>query len=370
MANHAVDSARNAAVTEKLADVIEPLTEDPPRLDHALMEAASAGSLTCVHLLIDAGADVNHAHRGRVGPTLTPLAAASSAGHNACVVALLAAGADVNQEIEEDGSWGTDTALEHAVRGGAKVAVKLLLAAGADGNVFALDDAANGGFVEVLQLLLTSVGLRQDTLISAFSLTTARVLPYDQLWSNKRRCAEILLAQGADVNVRGGVHGHTPLTAACKHGDMDSVRLLLAAGADVNFPCSSGTTPLERAARTWYPSRPQIIRLLLTHGARVAEAPDAVQTVVDSGDLEAFRVLYAAGAAEGVDFRKTIWVENIPDMALFMVRGREKGLQAACRDVCRRQMLDAGCANLQLALRGMESDLTLFARNYLLYETL
>ncbi len=69
-------------------------------------------------------------------------------------------------------------------------------------------------------------------------------------------------------------------------------------------------------------------------------------------------------------FRKTLWVENILDMALFMVRGREKGLQAACRDVCRRQLLDAGCANLQLALRGMETQVTRFARNYLLHDTL
>ena len=54
---------------------------------------------------------------------------------------------------------------------------------------------------------------------------------------------------------------------------------------------------------------------------------------MDSGVLEAFRILYAAGAAEGVDvdFRKTLWAENIPDMALFMVIGREKGLQAACQ---------------------------------------
>jgi ankyrin repeat protein len=55
-----------------------------------------------------------------------------------------------------------------------------------------------------------------------------------------------LLERGAKVNVQD-VNGYTPLTWACLKQRVESVRLLLAAGADVNI-VGKFTGPLHAAA--------------------------------------------------------------------------------------------------------------------------
>lgn len=59
----------------------------------------------------------------------------------------------------------------------------------------------------------------------------------------------LLLAKGAQVNVRNAVTGATPLAAAVLAGREEQLRLLLAAGADTTLSDRLGDTPLHLAAK-------------------------------------------------------------------------------------------------------------------------
>lgn len=104
--------------------------------------------------------------------------------------------------------------------------------------------------------------------------------------------AQILLANGADINERDGTlwtalhhacmdaqtesvrfllqngasvtavdsFGSTPLHCACYSGDLESVKMLVAAGAPLNATCSQGWTPLHYASMK---DRTEVVRWLV-----------------------------------------------------------------------------------------------------------
>lgn len=75
-----------------------------------------------------------------------------------------------------------------------------------------------------------------------------------------------LIAQGTDVNARDRL-GSTPLLDAAWLGDLEISQFLLAHGADVNaLHREAGSTALEYAVMT---GRPTLVKLLLSAGARV-----------------------------------------------------------------------------------------------------
>jgi ankyrin repeat protein len=112
-----------------------------------------------------------------------------------------------------------------------------------------------------------------------------------------------LLAQGAEVNVRGPVYG-TALTRAAMYGDAALAQDALDRGADVNVRDSVGYTPLIWAAFT---GRRSLVQLLLAHHADVNVRSERGYTalhMVCGGDLsrefpvtEIVRALLAAGAS-------------------------------------------------------------------------
>lgn len=73
-----------------------------------------------------------------------------------------------------------------------------------------------------------------------------------------------LLAQGAEVNAKGK-NGFTPLILAAQNGHTDTVRVLLDAGADVNAKNEEGTTALITAAKNGHTDA---MNVLLAAGAR------------------------------------------------------------------------------------------------------
>ena len=107
-----------------------------------------------------------------------------------------------------------------------------------------------------------------------------------------------LLDEGVDVNTKFR-YGATALSYACDRGHLDVVKLLLDRGADVNVKDSFyGATPLSWAvtpAMGRKPQHPEVVRLLLQHGAQGREqalmgavsAPDAATTkvILDLGGL-------------------------------------------------------------------------------------
>jgi ankyrin repeat protein/mono/diheme cytochrome c family protein len=108
------------------------------------------------------------------------------------------------------------------------------------------------------------------------------------------RLVRELLAHGAPATPTNYV-GATPLLYAV--GNVDSVKMLLDSGAEVNRPSKFGTTPLIAAAR--YPQSSAVVRLLLERGAdpqaNRTSRFNALEGAANAGDLESFKLLLAAG---------------------------------------------------------------------------
>jgi ankyrin repeat protein len=92
-------------------------------------------------------------------------------------------------------------------------------------------------------------------------------------------CAEILLANGADVHARSrNAMDNTPLHAAAAGRHLDVITVLLAHGADVNARQHGGWTALHAAAQN---GDVETIRVLLAHGAAELSRADNNQTALD-----------------------------------------------------------------------------------------
>jgi uncharacterized protein len=201
----------------------------------ALHWAAQADNLELAELLIQAGAQVSPANA--VGAT--PLLQAALNGSARMMERLIAGGADPNAKLTRSG----DTALMLASRTGKVDAVRVLLDRGANANA-------------------------QET----WGGTTAL------MWAIAEKHAEVaklLLARGADVNARSyyvpsasgrGFEGATPvpqkpnggfeefasgwltpLMLAARENDLESARLLVAAGAEINAQAGDGKDALALA---------------------------------------------------------------------------------------------------------------------------
>ena len=119
-----------------------------------------------------------------------------------------------------------------------------------------LEMAVRGGHVELVRLLLASgadVNLKGE-----ISLHIAAEKGYKEI-------AGLLLDNGAEVNARDG-GGETPLHKAASYGPREVVSLLLANGAEVNAKDLAGRAPLHEAAMC---KRIDIAAMLLAQGADV-----------------------------------------------------------------------------------------------------
>ena len=211
----AVKKGNTAAVRSLLK---QPVDVNVPQADGAtaLAWAAHRNDLETAELLIRAGANVNAANDYGV----TPLSLACTNRNAAIVGRLLQAGADPNAA-----QITGETALMTCARTGSVEAVKRLIEHGADVNA----REAQGGQTA----LMWSVAEKHPAV------------------------ARLLIEQGADVNATSyGSDGYTPLLYAANHlaakpvrakasgfrpllfaaqqGDIESARILLEAGADVN----------------------------------------------------------------------------------------------------------------------------------------
>jgi uncharacterized protein len=173
---------------DQRADVNQPQPDGAT----ALHWAAYWDDIETAELLIRAKANVNAANDYGV----TPLMLACTNGSGPMVKTLLNAGANPNSALPTG-----QTALMTCARAGSIVPVKLLLDRGAYANA-------------------KEVQKGQTALMWAAAQKHAEV-------------AEALIGHGADVHVRSK-SGFTPLLFAARAGDVESSRVLLKAGADVN----------------------------------------------------------------------------------------------------------------------------------------
>src|SRR5262245_25062775 len=222
------DAAALAALLKAGADPNQPLRQGKT----ALMEASRSGNVEAIRVLLDHGADVKAKETLR---GTTALMWAASEGHAAAIQLLIERGADFTMRSAPGprstrgggtGGKGSDPRKAIAALAAAIAATQ----AGADQSVLsaAADNSLRGG-----------ANTPSSTPLGAASSSTLAALGNDQ----------------DDPPARGGANDGgelTPLVYAVKANSLEAVKVLLAAGADVNQVAGYGWSPLLVATRNCF----------------------------------------------------------------------------------------------------------------------
>jgi uncharacterized protein len=274
----AVKSNNKAAVLDLLkqhADVNAPQGDGAT----ALHWAVHLDDLNTAELLIHAGAHVNVADD--VG--VTPLYLACTNRNAAMVQKLLAAQANPNATL-----LSGETVLMNCARAGDLGAVKALLAHGA--NVNAKEPSHEQ------TALMWAAAQRHPQVVEALVEHGADVRARSRIY-NQIVTSEVTQRAGREeLNYTVPRGGSTPLLFAARSGDVDSARVLLAAGADVNDALPDGTSALVLAAHS---GNGAVGALLLDKGAdpnAAAVGYTALHAAVLRADLDLVKALLAHGA--------------------------------------------------------------------------
>jgi uncharacterized protein len=247
-----VDAAKNADTAAVRALLQKKIDVNVAEADGttALHWAAYRDDLESADLLIHAGAKVNAA----TDLGVTPLWNACQNGSEAMVGRLLAAGANPNAAL-----LAGETALMVASRAGYPAVVEQLIVKGASVNAHgsrgqtALMWAASQKHPDVAKVLLAH-GADINAKSESWSEMMA-VPPHGYLGYNK------MIPHG----------GETALMFAARVGDLDSARLLVAGGANVNDADAWGISATTLAAHSGFTD---LVGFLLDRGADPNAAPN------------------------------------------------------------------------------------------------
>jgi ankyrin repeat protein/thiol-disulfide isomerase/thioredoxin len=229
----------------------------------------------------------------------TPLILAARTGNVAIVQALLKTGADVNAQ---EGANGDSALMYAAVRGNIPL-VRVLLDAKAQVRLkdavgqTALHLAARNGEIEVMELLLAAGAdpLAEDSRFLGTPLHHAVIGGHADavLW---------LLRHGCPVSLRDE-EGSAPLPYAviARSNNVDVIKTLLDAGADINEPSANdGRTALMSAASE--SDHVEALQYLIQSHADLNATDNlgwtALMLAESSGHDQAAKILKAAGAQE------------------------------------------------------------------------
>jgi len=300
------------------------LGQNPSCLYEQLFEASKTGDVEEVKSLLQEGIDVNT--EDVYGETA--LFYAVGWNHKEVVELLVSAGADVNHRSTRNGS----TALMAINDRDNSECLQVLLNNGADVNVrmfyqgeTALFYAAFIRNIPVIKLLLNYGANVNDADQNGDSVLLHCLTAHYPLQKDPFETIKVLLAAGADVNQRGR-YGWTPAHAAFNMRSLEALRLIapkvegkfwkgaeedfrkaadnpelvqlyLDAGADVNAGGKGGWDLLMEAIRT---GSAQSIQILIKAGADVnstdSNGVSPIQFAVGRGIAETVRVLISKGA--------------------------------------------------------------------------
>lgn len=233
----------------------------------------------------------NAADASEEGESLLSLAC--SAGYYELAQVLLA----MKANVEDRGIKGDCTPLMEAASGGHVDIVRLLLLHNADINAQSsagntpLHYGACGGFKEVVEELINhgaNVEIHNENghtpLMEAASAGHVDV-------------AKILLEHGAGINTHSNEFKESALTLACYKGHLDMVKFLLEAGADQEHKTDEMHTALMEASMDGHV---EVARLLLDSGAQVNMPEDSFESPLTlaacGGHLELATLLIERGA--------------------------------------------------------------------------
>ena len=292
-----------------------------PQLGDELIRAVKSGDRALVSRLLEAGADVNHVdYQG-----FSALVIAAGNGQEEMVETLIRSGALVNQllyRLPDDGRDTPITPLKEATLRKQTEVVRILLRNGADVNQIvsrrtsttALHLAAScidaNGDSEIVSLMLenhadvnmlSGCDLEGSPLYGAASYANAPIVSK-------------LIRAGADVNLAVNIFGNTE-TALMRASaspsyevgkksprlyqrQIETISLLIRAGADINAVSSDGNSALLEAIM-YADGGEDPARFLIAHGANVnmrTAMGTPLMKAIEKGDYNFVRLLILSGA--------------------------------------------------------------------------
>lgn len=259
----------------------------------ALAWAAHWNDLDTADALLRAGADANLANDYGV----TPLALACLNGNLAMVQKLVAAKANPNA-LAQTG----DTPFLNCVRSGNVDAVRLMIEARADVN---LAERWRGQTplmwaVAEKHAAVAKALVDRGAQVNARSKGGFTALQF-AAQQGDIESAKVLLAAGANINDADPDDGMTALLTAIGSGQAQMAALLVESGADVNVASKQGVSPLHLAATRRNMS--ELTKAMLAKGAspNVRQKRDPVGATpfflaAGAGNVPAMRALVAGGA--------------------------------------------------------------------------
>jgi ankyrin repeat protein len=251
-----------------------------------LMDAAVAGSVEAMTVLLDKGADIDA--QNPFGTTALMMSATDIAK----VRLLLDRGAQAALASKQ----GRTALFVAAMTEGSAPIVRLLIAKGADvraKDVFqntTLTAAAYGNDLDTMRLIL-------DAGVDVNAAGATGVTPLlGASYNGNVAAVRLLLSRGAKANAAAAMptlfpidqpksgpialSEITPLLAAASAAPVELITALLDAGADINAKDGRGMTPLMLAVATNH-QNPAVIRLLLARGADVTVQSKVGETAAD-----------------------------------------------------------------------------------------